>query len=97
MIKSNGSGADRHCAEKILNLRDARVANAEERISCHHKKETDSRKAARFLSVDSVRASFYSTCLKAVGEMYWNIGVPGGNRSSCKKVVSKAQLRRGAP
>jgi hypothetical protein len=29
--------------------------------------------------------------------MYWNIGVPGGNRSISKKVVSKAQLRTGAP
>jgi hypothetical protein len=39
----------------------------------------------------------YNTCLKAVGEMYWNIGVPGGKRSICKNVVSKAQFLMGAP
>lgn len=37
----------------------------------------------------------YSTCLKAVGERYWNIGVPGGSLFGSRNVESNAQFRKG--
>jgi hypothetical protein len=61
-----------------------------------HDTEKGSREAALF-GIPCVWPRSYNTCLKAVGEMYWNMGVPGGNRSICRNVESKAQLRTGAP
>jgi len=45
----------------------------------------------------SVELKTYNICLKPVGSMCWNSGVPGGSRSGSVNVMSKAQLRVGAP